>query len=101
MNPAARFAPSSRLISAALAGILILALALAGFSSAAEGKVKVKVQTSTQKAMLKAGGLKVLVSSKQRAKVTVSATGKGKAGFFRKVKVTVKGRKSVNLPLTS
>ena len=100
MHPAARFAPYSRLLSAALAGILIFALALAGFSSAAEGKVKVKVQTSTQKAMLKAGGLKVLVTSNKRARVTVSATGKGKSGYFRKVKTTVKGRRSVTLPLT-
>ncbi len=101
MYPAARFAPSGRLISTAVAGILIFALGFAGSSSIAEGRVKVKVQTSTQKAMLKGGGLKVLVTSKKRAKVTVSATGKGKAGYFRKVKTTVKGRKSVTLPLTS
>ena len=100
MNQVARSAKSSRFMKVAVACVAA-ALGLAALSTAAEARAKVKVQTSSQKAMLKAGGIKVLVSSKKKARVTVSATGKGKAGYFKKVKVTVKGRKTVSLPLTS
>ena len=100
MNPVARLATSSRLARIAIA-CLVASLGLAALATAAEAKVGVKIQTSSQGAMLKAGGLKVVVSSKEKARVTVSATGKGKAGYFKAVKVAIKGRKTVTLPLTS
>ena len=100
MNPVVRPATSSRLARIAVA-VVAAALGLAVLSTAAEGKLGVKIQTSSQKAMLKAGGIEVLVSSKEKARVTISATGKGKAGYFKKVNVAVEGRKSVDLPLTS
>lgn len=101
MHFVARLVPSGQLTRVALAAAIVFTFGLGGLSAAAGAKVKVKVQTSSQKAMLKAGGLKVLVSSKKRANVAVSATGKGKSGYFKKVKVKVKGRKAVTLPLTS
>ncbi len=99
MNSFARPATSSLLARFAIAGTAVI-LGFAAVSTAAEAKVGVKIQTSTQEAMLKAGGIEVLVSSKERARVTVSATGKGKVGYFGKARVSVKGRKTVSLPLT-
>jgi len=80
----------------ALAGCLVASLAVA---PQADARTSVQVKTKSQKELLRAGGLKVVV--KGRGKVKLSASGKGKASFFKTKKVTVKGKKTVTIPLTS
>ena len=91
--------PAGRLFIGGLLAAVLFAAGLSQPQQAGAAKVSVAIQTKTQQELLKAGGLEVAVRGKGR--VTVSATGKGKAGYFAKKKVNVKGSEMVMLPLTS
>ena len=87
-----------------IGGLLAAALFAAGLSQAEQAdaaKVSVAIKTKTQQELLQAGGLSVAVSSGAKTKVTVSATGKGKASYFAKKQLALRGKKNVVLPLTS
>ena len=92
--------PESRrkaiLVPLILAGALAATLAVA---PQAQAKTSVQIKTKSQAQLLKAGGLKVVVKGKGKAKLT--ASGKGKASLFKTRTVTVKGRKTVTIPLSS
>ncbi|MFM8889753.1 MAG: hypothetical protein ACKOGM_07250, partial [Solirubrobacterales bacterium] len=86
---------------------IVIAVAIVGFAvffalfipPASDAATSVQVTTSSQKELLKAGGLKVRLAG--QGKVRVSASSKGKSSYFKAKSVSVKGSKSVTVPLSS
>ncbi|MFZ9669840.1 MAG: hypothetical protein ACO3CR_08350, partial [Solirubrobacterales bacterium] len=83
-----------------------MAFAIVGFAvffallvpPTSEAATSVQIATSSQKELLKAGGLKVRLFG--QGKVRVSATGKGKSSYFKSKAFSVRGSKTVSVPLS-
>lgn len=81
-------------------GLLGLATLLALLMPPASGAAtSVGITTSSQKELLKAGGLKVRLTG--QGKVRVSASSKGKSSYFKSKTFSVRGSKTVSVPLSS